>query len=84
MLRAKVTVTLKNEVSDPQGHAVREGLDNLYPELAKRVRVGKILHIDLIETDPAKARPLLDKACHELLSNPVIEEYAFEIEEVKS
>jgi phosphoribosylformylglycinamidine synthase PurS subunit len=84
MLRAKVTVTLKNEVSDPQGHAVRESLDNLHPGFAKRVRVGKILHIDLNETDPKKARPLLDKICHELLSNPVIEDYAFEIEEVKS
>ena len=83
MLRAKVTVTLKNEVSDPQGHAVREAIENLHSGFAKRVRVGKILHIDLLENDPKKARAKLDTICHELLSNPVIEEYAFDIEEVK-
>ncbi|MBN1866528.1 phosphoribosylformylglycinamidine synthase subunit PurS [Candidatus Sumerlaeota bacterium] len=84
MLRATVTVTLKNEVSDPQGHAVRDTLDNLHPGFAQRVRVGKILHIDLKESDREKARAELDKICREVLSNPVIEEYAFEIEEVTS
>jgi len=84
MLKAKVTVTLKQEVSDPQGHAVRDALSNFHPNFARRVRVGKVLDIDLIETDRAKAEKTLDAICHELLSNPVIEDYTFEICEVQS
>lgn len=84
MLKATVIVTLKDEVSDPAGHAIREKLENLHPDFASRVRVGKVLHIDLKETDRAKAQAELDKICHELLSNPVIEEYETRIEEVSS
>lgn len=84
MLKAKVTVTLKQEVSDPQGHAVRDALSNFHPNFASRVRVGKVLDIDLVETDAEKARETLDAICHELLSNPVIEDYSFEIAEVSA
>jgi len=83
MLRAKVTVSLKQEVSDPEGHAVREALDNLHPGLCTRVRVGKTYEIDLKGTDRAVAEKDLRAICHEILSNPVIEEYALEISEVK-
>ena len=84
MLKAKIIVTLKQEVSDPQGHAVLGALDNLHPGFAKRVRVGKVLDIDLVETDRDAAEKMLDKVCHEVLSNPIIEEYTFEINEVSS
>lgn len=83
MLKAKVTVSLKQEVSDPEGHAVREALNTLHSGLAKRVRVGKVYEIDLGIADAAQAEKDLNKICHEILSNPVIEEYTFEITEVK-
>jgi phosphoribosylformylglycinamidine synthase PurS subunit len=82
MLKARVIVTLKNEVSDPAGHAVRDSLNNLHPDFTSRVRVGKILDIDLKATDRAEAEKELHAVCRELLSNPVIEEYSFEIREV--
>ncbi len=84
MLKAKVEVTLKQEVSDPQGHAVREALENLHSGFAGRVRQGKVFDIDLLGTDKAEAEKQLDKICHELLSNPIIEEYHFEIVEAAS
>ena len=79
MLKATVTVTLKQEVSDPQGHAVLGTLENLHPGFARQVRVGKILEIDMLETDRAKAEKQLHAVCRELLSNPVIEDYTFTI-----
>lgn len=80
MLKAKVIVTLKQEVSDPQGQAVCEGINTLHANFAKRVRVGKIIDIDLQETDRKLAEAELNKVCNEVLSNPVIEEYSFVIE----
>lgn len=83
MLKAKVTVSLKQEVSDPEGHAVCDALNTLHGGLAKKVRVGKVYEINLGIADRAEAEKALDKICHEILSNPVIEEYSFEIAEVK-
>ena len=83
MLKAKVTVKLKQEVSDPEGHAVRDALNALHSDFTTRVRVGKLYEIDLTEADRDAAEKDLHKVCHEILSNPVIEEYSFEIAEVK-
>lgn len=83
MLKARVTVSLKQEVSDPEGHAVRDALNTLHPGFTSRVRVGKVYEVDLGVADRKEAEKQLHKVCHEILSNPVIEEYAFEIAEVK-
>ena len=81
MLKATVTVSLKQEVSDPEGHAVRDALNTLHAGFARRVRVGKVYEIELAGSDRAAAKADLNKICHEILSNPVIEEYTIVISE---
>ncbi len=78
-MKAKVHVTLKNGVLDPQGKAVRNALSSLGFGGVTGVRQGKYIEIDLEETDPARAREAVDTMCKKLLANTVIENYAIEI-----
>ncbi len=80
-MKATVIVTLKPEVLDPQGDAVKRALGKLGFEGVKAVRVGKIIEIEL---DDAQARTpelgdRLRKMADEMLANPVIEDYAVEL-----
>ncbi|EKV27507.1 Phosphoribosylformylglycinamidine synthase, PurS subunit [Caenispirillum salinarum AK4] len=79
-MKAKVHVTLKPGVLDPQGKAVSHALDALGFTGVEDVRQGKYIEVDLAETDPAKAREAVDRMCRELLANTVIENYTVEIE----
>ncbi len=79
-MKAKVHVTLKNGVLDPQGKAVQHALSALGFGGVDEVRQGKYIELDLTETDPAKARESVEKMCRELLANTVIENYTVEIE----
>ena len=81
MFLARVYVTLKPTVNDPQGLTVLGALQNLGLDTVADVRVGKYLEVQLDEGDRAKAAGLVDRMCRELLANPVIEEYRFELEE---
>ncbi|MDH5750739.1 MAG: phosphoribosylformylglycinamidine synthase subunit PurS [Rhodospirillales bacterium] len=78
-MKAKVHVTLKNGVLDPQGKAVQHALDSLGFSGVNDVRQGKYIELDLAETNPAKARDDLDAMCRQLLANTVIENYEIEI-----
>ena len=78
-MKAKVHVTLKNGVLDPQGNAVRNALASLGFAGVPGVRQGKYIEIDLDETDPDRAREAVDTMCKKLLANTVIENYAIEI-----
>ncbi len=78
-MKAKVHVTLKNGVLDPQGEAVRRALGQLGFDGVNGVRQGKYLELDLNETDPAKAEEAVKAMCDKLLSNTVIENYSVEI-----
>ena len=80
-MKAKVHVTLKGAVLDPQGKAVRHALGALGFKGVKGVRQGKYLEIDLDGADPAKARADVEAMCKTLLANTVIEDYAIEITE---
>ena len=80
-VKAKVHVTLKEGVLDPQGKAVQGALGALGFTGVNRVRQGKFIEIELAETDPAKARESLDAMCRQLLANTVIENYAIDIAE---
>ena len=80
-MKAKVHVTLKNGVLDPQGKAVRNALASLGFAGVTGVRQGKDIEIDLDETDPDRAREAVDAMCKKLLANTVIENYAIEIAE---
>ena len=78
-MKAKVHVTLKTGVLDPQGEAVRHALGQLGFDGVNGVRQGKYLELDLVETDPAKAEAEVKEMCDKLLSNMVIENYTVEI-----
>lgn len=78
-MKANVYVTLKDEVLDPQGDAVRRALKALGFEDVKRVRVGKLIEIELDAEDPAQAQQELAEMCAKLLANPVIEDFRFEV-----
>jgi phosphoribosylformylglycinamidine synthase len=78
-MRARVYVTLKGEVLDPQGEAVKKGLQSLGLPGVRTVRVGKVIDIELDGTADA-VRAKLEDAARKLLANTVIEDYRIEIE----
>ncbi len=80
-MKARVFVTLKNGVLDPQGKAIQGSLENLGFNGVKAVRQGKLIEIALDEKDKKKAEEKLDNMCKNLLANTVIENYEFEIKE---
>lgn len=79
MWLAKVHVTLKPVVLDPQGQAIQGGLHQLGFESVKSVRAGKYLEIKLEAADRQEAEQIVNDMCVKLLSNPVIEEYRLEV-----
>ncbi len=82
MFKAKIDVTLKKSVLDPQGKTVLEALHSLSFGGVKDVRVGKHFVIQLDTKDQAKAEKDLKAMCERLLINPIIEEYSFQLEKV--
>ncbi|HEX4297226.1 MAG TPA: phosphoribosylformylglycinamidine synthase subunit PurS [Devosia sp.] len=78
-MRARVTVTLKSGVLDPQGQAITGSLKSLGFGGVASVRQGKIFDLELGDADPADARLSLAAMCEKLLANTVIENYAIEI-----
>ena len=79
-MKARVEVRLKPGVLDPQGKAIGNALAHLGFIGVGEVRQGKLIEIELAETDPAAARSQIEAMCRELLANPVVENYAIEIE----
>jgi phosphoribosylformylglycinamidine synthase len=78
-MKARVEVTLKPGVLDPQGEAVRHALGTLGFDGVGEVRIGKVIEVDLAATDAAAARAEVEAMCQKLLANTVIEDYAVEI-----
>ena len=78
-MRARVTVTLKNGVLDPQGQAIQGSLKSLGFSGVGAVRQGKVFDLVLEETDTGAAEANLKAMCDKLLANTVIENYAIEI-----
>ena len=78
-MKARVHVTLKNGVLDPQGEAVRHALGSLGFEGVGEVRMGKVIELELADADPEAARASVDAMCRALLANTVIESYRVEI-----
>jgi phosphoribosylformylglycinamidine synthase len=78
-MKARVTVMLKNGVLDPQGEAVRHALGTLGFAGVEGVRQGKVIELDLAETDRSKAEADVKAMCEKLLANTVIESYRVEI-----
>jgi len=78
---AKVYVTLKPTVNDPQGLTIKGGLHSLGFSSVESVRAGKYMEIRLDGDSRQEAERLLNEMCRQLLANPIIENYRFELEE---
>ncbi|HRI38143.1 MAG TPA: phosphoribosylformylglycinamidine synthase subunit PurS [Nitrospira sp.] len=78
-MKAKIHVTLKQGILDPQGKAIEHALDSLGFKNAANVRVGKYMELDLNQTDKAKAETEVKAMCEKLLANTIIEEYRYEL-----
>jgi phosphoribosylformylglycinamidine synthase PurS subunit len=78
-MKARIRITLKNGVLDPQGKAIQNALAGLGFSGIEEVRQGKYIEVDLAATEEAAARAEVDRMCRELLANLVIEDYAFEL-----
>ncbi len=78
-MKAKIYITLKGGVLDPQGKAIENSLAGLGFEGASDVRQGKVIEMTLEGSDETAARAQLDEMCAKLLANPVMENYEIEI-----
>ncbi|MBW4486787.1 MAG: phosphoribosylformylglycinamidine synthase subunit PurS [Trichocoleus desertorum ATA4-8-CV12] len=79
--QARIYVTLRPSVLDPAGTAVQSGLQHMGYDNVEQVRIGKYVELTLTAADEAAARQQLDQVCDQLLANPVIENYRFELTE---
>ncbi len=79
MLEAKVYITLKKTVADPQGLTIKHALESLEYNEVREARIGKlvILQLDMDDKEAAKSR--VEQMCQKLLANSVIEDYTFEL-----
>ena len=84
MFVAKVYITLKPTVNDPQGLTIKGGLEVLGFSSVRKVRAGKYLEIWLDGDSKERARKEVEEMCRQLLANPIIENYRFELEETSA
>lgn len=80
MFKAKVYVTTKANVLDPQGAAVQQALHTMGYAAVEEVRIGKYMELTLDTNDRAEAEVMLEKMCSQLLANTVVEDYRYELE----
>jgi phosphoribosylformylglycinamidine synthase subunit PurS len=78
-MKARIHVTLKSGVLDPQGKAIAHALGNLGFNGIGEVRQGKYIEVELAETDKARAKATVEQMCQKLLANTVIENYRVEV-----
>jgi phosphoribosylformylglycinamidine synthase PurS subunit len=78
-MKARIKITLKPGVLDPQGKAIANALASLGFVGVNEVRQGKYIELDLAESNEGRAREVIERICTELLANTVIENYAYEL-----
>ena len=79
-MKARIQITLKTGVLDPQGKAIEHALSALSFTGIQDVRQGKYIEIELAESDADKARDAVEQMCEQLLANTFIENYTFELD----
>jgi phosphoribosylformylglycinamidine synthase PurS subunit len=79
-MKARITITLKPGVLDPQGKAIEGALHALGFGSVDGVRQGKYIEVEVVESDPDRARAEIERMCEQLLANTIIENYAYELE----
>ena len=82
MFLARIYVTLKPTVNDPQGQTIRAGLRDLSFHTLQDVRIGKYLEVRVSDASPEDAQKTVEDMCRGLLANPVIEDFRFDLEEL--
>ena len=80
-MRARVFVTLKPSVFDPQGKTIADALHSLGYNGVEDVRQGKYFELDLATTETARARALAEEVADKVLANPIIESYRIEVDQ---
>jgi len=79
-MKARITITLKQGVLDPQGKAIAGALHALGFGAVGTVRQGKYIEVEVAENDPERAKADVERMCEQLLANTIIENYAYELE----
>ncbi len=79
-MKAKVLVTRKKSIADPEGHAVQKALTQLGFDQVKNVRVGKIIEVELDQQSVHSSKEQLQQMCEKLLANPVMENFEIEMQ----
>ena len=79
-MKARITITLKQGVLDPQGKAIAGALHALGFGAVGIVRQGKYIEVEVAENDPERAKAEVERMCEQLLANTIIENYAYELE----
>ncbi|MFC1970196.1 phosphoribosylformylglycinamidine synthase subunit PurS [Chloroflexota bacterium] len=82
MYLAKIYISLKPTVNDPQGLTIKGALHNLGFTEVSSVRMGKYVEVKIEENERNRAQEQVNEMCRKLLSNPIIENYAFELKEI--
>ena len=82
--KAKIFVTLRPSVLDPAGVAVQSGVKQMGYDNVEQVRIGKYIELNITSDNEKSARQDLDRICDQMLTNPVIENYRFDLIEVES
>jgi phosphoribosylformylglycinamidine synthase PurS subunit len=80
MAKARVIITLKRTIMDAQGQTVENALHNLGYQGVQNVRIGKYVEMEVNGAPRAQLQAQLDEMCRQLLANPIIEDFRFEIE----
>ncbi len=83
MFRAKVRVTLRPSILDPQGKAVEHAISSLGEQAVQSVRIGKYVEMEVRSGSADEARQVTERVCKKLLANPVMEDYYVEIEKAQ-
>jgi len=78
-MKAKIYITLRKGIHDPQGQAVQQSLHTLGFETVRDVRMGKLLEVDLQDTEKESAEVTIKSMCQKLLANTVIEDFRYEL-----
>lgn len=78
-MKVRIDVTRRSEIADPQGTTVRRALHDLGHETVTEVRVDRVIHLDVDDDDPARVGATVEEMCRQLLTNPVLEDFSFEV-----
>lgn len=84
MFKAKIIITIRESILDPQGKTVEHSLLSLGFDKIKNTRVGKYIELEINTATEEEAKSITENACKKLLANPVMEDFTYTIEEIKN